>query len=192
MTVPPQSSSPDENAHPPEGRRHMIFRRWLTAITIVLLVGIPAGYLVISAEQSRDSGRDKEAESSATGLRAGWPSLMKRRVFEIPVPAGSRRVAYYETSNWKTSRLFVQFRTTAAGLDQFLKAVGTSRAALKDGKVTISDRDAETAGWNFALPDRAWAGVSHPQKDPRPTQDITTDLTEPDRPWVYVVATATP
>jgi hypothetical protein len=170
----------------------MVFRRWLTAVIIVLLVGIPAGYLVVSAEQSRASGRDKEAESSATGLRDSWPSLMKRRVFEVPIPKGSRRVAYYETSNWKTSRLYVRFRTTPAGLEEFLKGVGMSRSALQDGKVTISPRDAETVGWNFALPERAWAGTSHPQKDPRPTQDITTDLTEPDKPWVYVVSTATP
>ncbi|MDQ1007411.1 hypothetical protein ACWD0A_21230 [Streptomyces sp. NPDC002867] len=176
----------------PEGRRHMLVRRWLTAITIVLLVGIPAGYLVISAEQSRASGRDKEAESSATGLRDKWPSLMKRRIFEVPIPEGSWRVGYYETSNWKTSRLYVQFRTTPDGLDTFLKGVGTSRDALRDGKVTISDRDSEVAGWNFRLKGRAWAGTTHPNKDPRPTQDITVDLTEPAKPWVYVVSTATP
>ncbi|MFI2372157.1 hypothetical protein [Streptomyces sp. NPDC018833] len=176
----------------PEGRRHMLVRRWLTAITIVLLVGIPAGYLVISAEQSRASGRDKEAESSATGLRDKWPSLMKRRVFEVPIPEGSWRVGYYETSNWKTSRLYVQFRTTSDGLDAFLKDVGTSRAALQDGKVTIGDRDSEVVGWNFGLKNRAWAGTTHPNKDPRPTQDITVDLTEPAKPWVYVVSTATP
>lgn len=192
MTVPRQSTPPDESAHPPEDRRHMIFRRWLTAITIVLLVGIPAGYLVISAEQSRDSGRDKEAESSATGLRDTWPSLMKRRVFEVPIPEGSTRVAYYETSNWKTSRLYVQFRTSAAGLDAFLKGVGTSRAELGDGRVTIGGRDADTVGWNFGLAGRDWAGITHKQKDPRPTQDITTDLTDPSRPWVYVVSTSTP
>ncbi|MEV6394357.1 hypothetical protein AB0M39_06160 [Streptomyces sp. NPDC051907] len=192
MTVPRQSTPPDESVAPIESRRHMIFRRWLTAITIVLLVGVPAGYLVISAEQSRDSGRDKEAESSSTGLRDTWPSLMKRRVFEVPIPEGSRRVAYYETSNWKTSRLYVQFRTSPAGLDAFLKGVGKSRADLEDGAVTIGDRDAETVGWNFGLEGRAWAGLTHKQKDPRPSQDITTDMTEPDRPWVYVVSTATP
>jgi hypothetical protein len=192
MTVPRQSAPLNESAHPPEGRRHMVFRRWLTAIIIVLLVGVPAGYLVISAEQSRDSGRDKEAESSATGLRGSWPSLMKRRVFEVPIPEGSTRVAYYETSNWKTSRLYVQFRTSAAGLDAFLKGAGTSRDRLDDGAVTIGSRDAETVGWNFGLPGRDWAGTTHAQKDPRPTQDIITDLTDPSRPWVYVVSTATP
>ncbi|MFD4139909.1 hypothetical protein OHS70_06290 [Streptomyces sp. NBC_00390] len=192
MTVPRQTMPPDTSTPPRETRRHMLVRRWLTAITIVLLVGIPAGYLVISAEQSRDSGRDKEAESSATGLRDKWPSLMKRRIFEVPIPEGSWRVGYYETSNWKTSRLYVQFRTSSDGLDAFLDGVGTSRAALKDGKVTISDRDAEVVGWNFGLEGRAWAGTTHPQKDPRPTQDITVDLTEPTRPWVYVVSTSTP
>lgn len=192
MTVPRQTTPLDTSTPAPESRRHMLVRRWLTAITIVLLVGIPAGYLVISAEQSRASGRDKEAESAATGLRDKWPSLMKRRIFEVPIPEGSWRVGYYETSNWKTSRLYVQFRTSSDGLDAFLEGAGTSRAALEDGKVTIDDRDSEVAGWNFGLEGRAWAGTTHTQKDPRPTQDITVDLTEPTRPWVYVVSTSTP
>lgn len=177
---------------PPEGRRRMLVRRFLTALTIVLLIGIPAGYLLVSAEQSRDSGRDKEAESSADGLRERWPSLMKRRIFEVPIPEGSWRVGYYETSNWKTSRLYVQFRTTPDGLDEFLEDVGTDRAALKGGKVTIGERDARTVGWNFALPGRDWAGTTHTNKAPRPRQDITVDLTEPLKPWVYVVSAATP
>ena len=58
----------------PRTARHMIRRRALTLLIIVLLIGVPAGYLVISANQSRDSGKDKEAKYSATGLTPGWPS----------------------------------------------------------------------------------------------------------------------
>lgn len=192
MTVPRQSTPLDESVRPAEDHRHMIRRRWLTAIIIVLLVGIPAGYLVISAEQSRNSGRDKEAESSATGLRDSWPSQMKRRVFEVPIPSKATDVAYYETSNWKTSRLYVQFRTTSDGLDRFLEGVGTSRDRLEGGQVTISGRDAGTVGWDFGAGLGTWSGTSHPQKDPRPSQDITVDLTYRSRPVVYVVSTATP
>lgn len=191
MTVPRQSLSPDENRRPPESRRRMLVRRWLTAVVIVLLIGIPAGYLVISAEQSRASGRDKAAESSASGLRESWPSQMKRRVFEVPIPKKSTDVAYFETSNWRTSRLYVEFTTTADGLDRFLKDVGADRDELRDGQITVSDRDADTVGWHFA--DGApWAGLRHPQQDPRPTQDIAVDLTDPAHPQVYVVSTATP
>lgn len=190
-TLPRQTPPVEENVRPPEDRRHMIWRRVLTAVVIVLLIGIPAGYLVISAEQSRDSGRDKEAESSATGLRENWPSKMKRRVFEVPIPARSTEVAYYETSNWKSSRLYVKFRTTASGLDAFLNDVGTSRARLKTGQVTIHERDAATVGWVFR-PEAAWAGTSHKQRDPRPSQDIAVDLTDPSAPMVFVVSTATP
>ncbi|MGW4031320.1 hypothetical protein ACWEFL_18735 [Streptomyces sp. NPDC004838] len=192
MTVPRQLVSTDESFRPPEGRRHMIVRRWLTAITILLLVGVPAGYLVVSAEQSRDSGRDKAAESSATGLRASWPSQMKRRVFEVPIPPEAQRVAYFETSNWKTSRLYVQFTTTSAGLDLFLEEIGSSRAALQDGVVAIGKRDAETVGWDFAPGRHPWAGAVNPQPRPRPTQHITVDMTSTDRPRVYVVSTTTP
>ncbi|KOG25200.1 MULTISPECIES: hypothetical protein [Streptomyces] len=150
MTVPHQSTTPRAPQDKlPEDRRHMIRRRWLTAVIIVLLVGIPAGYLVISAGQSRDSGRDKERESSAAGLQANRPSQMKRRVFEVPIPAGAWDVAYYETSNWKTSRLYVQFTTTATGLDAFLAESGTSRAQLVPGHVTVSERDADIADWTF-------------------------------------------
>ncbi|MEU6880488.1 hypothetical protein [Streptomyces sp. NPDC046712] len=191
MTVPTQSTAPEQETKLPEDRRHMIRRRWLTAIIIVLLVGIPAGYLVISAGQSRDSGRDKERESSATGLRDTMPSLMKRRIFEVPIPPGSTDVAYYETSNWKTSRLYVEFTTNAGWLDIFLNNVGSSRSQLVPGEVTVGERDADIARWHFAT-GRNWSGTTVKRDKPRPSQDITVDLTDPAAPKVYVVSTTTP
>ncbi|MFF8828200.1 hypothetical protein [Streptomyces sp. NPDC015131] len=184
------TSAPNRPATPEE-RRRTIRRRVLTAVVIVLLIGVPAGYLVISAQQSRASGRDKEAESSVTGLRDSWPSKMKRRVFEVPIPGGSTEVAYFETSNWKSSRLYVEFTTTGSGLDDFLNDVGTGRAALDGRDVTISDRDARTVGWTFPE-GRDWSATTHRQKKPRPSQDITVDLTDPAAPRVRVVSTATP
>ncbi|MFI8962322.1 hypothetical protein ACIGO8_09420 [Streptomyces sp. NPDC053493] len=188
-TVPHPTASPE--ARLPEDRRHMLRRRFLTLLTIVLLVGVPAGYLVISAGQSRDSGLDKERESSAVGLQDNWPSQMKRRVFEIPVPSDAWHVAYYETSNWKTSRLYVQFTTTASGLDSYLAESGTSRAALTPGKVTVSDRDADIVGWDFAT-GHAWSGTSVAREKPRPTSDITVSLSDPAFPRVYVVSATSP
>ncbi|HEY9372071.1 hypothetical protein [Streptomyces sp.] len=190
-TVPPQPTSREEDPRPPEDRRHMLRRRWLTAIVIVLLIGIPAGYLVISAEQSRSSGLDKERESSSTGLRDSWPSQMKRRVFEVPIPTGAADVAYFETSNWKSSRLYVQFTTSAGRLDEFLLKVGSSRSDLRDGEVGISDRDAGIAGWNF-VEGQEWTSTSVDRPRPRPDQDITIDMTDPAMPRVYVVSTTAP
>ncbi|MEW1546346.1 MULTISPECIES: hypothetical protein [Streptomyces] len=191
--VPRPAPPPDETAfRPPEGRRHMIIRRALTLAVILLLIGIPAGYLVVSAEQSRASGRDKAAESSSTGLRDAWPSQMKRRIFEVPIPRGSERVAYYETSNWRTSRLFVQFTTTPAGLDEFLGAIGADRAALQPGVPAISAKDAATVGWNFTPGERAWSGLVHPRAAPRPGQHIVVDETLVFAPRVYVVSATTP
>ncbi|MEV6650855.1 hypothetical protein [Streptomyces sp. NPDC051219] len=191
MTVPRQSSPADENGgKPPEDRRHMIGRRWLTAVIIVLLIGVPAGYLLISADQSRDSGRNKARKASATGLTPGWPSKVQRSVYEVPIPHTARGVAFYETNNWKTSRLYVQFKTTDSGLDSFLKGVGSSRAALKEG-VTIGERDSAVVGWKF-LPGHRWWGTTHTQKDPRPSQDITVDFSDLFGPRVYLVSTATP
>ncbi|MFJ7995692.1 hypothetical protein ACIQ7D_00700 [Streptomyces sp. NPDC096310] len=177
---------------PPEDRRHRNRRRWLTAIVIVLLIGVPAGYLAISAGQSRDSGRNKEIESSATGLQELRPSKMKRRVFEVPIPPGASGVRYFETSNWKTSRLYVQFDVTSGRLDAFLTEMGTSRSALKDGAITITPRDRRTVGWDFDLPGHDLAGTHHSRQSPRPSQDVVVDLTDPGFPRVYVVSTTTP
>ncbi|NML51328.1 hypothetical protein HHL19_14735 [Streptomyces sp. R302] len=200
MTVHPQPPSPPEERLPeerqdrprlPEERGRMLRRRWLTAVIIVLLVGIPAGYLLISAGQSRESGIDKERESSVVGLQDNWPSLMKRRVFEVPVPAGASGVAYYETSNWKTSRLYVQFTTTATGLDTFLAESGTGRSVLTPGRITVSDRDADIVGWSF--PDGlSWSGTTVDREDPRPSTDLTVDLTDPAFPRVFAVSTTSP
>jgi hypothetical protein len=177
---------------PPEDRRHRNRRRWLTAIVIVLLVGVPAGYLVVAAEQSRASGRDKEAESSATGLQLVRPSKMKRNIYDVPIPGGATSVRYYETSNWKSSRLYAQFDVTSGRLDTFLTEMGTNRSALKEGAITISPRDRRTAGWDFSIPGHDWAGTSHPAKDPLPSQNVVVDLSDPAFPRVYVVSTTTP
>lgn len=175
----------------PEDRRHMIRRRWLTAVIIVLLIGIPAGYLVIAAEQSRDSGRHNEKKAMATGLTHGWPTKVQRRTFDVPVPKQAIGVWYYQTSNWKVSRLYVQFTTDQAGVNGFLDAVGAKPGALKDGKVTVGARDARIAGWKFNR-SRDWSGTTLPQKDPLPTLNITVDSTLPHARRVYVVSTDTP
>lgn len=189
--VVPRQSPPPGEGPTPEERRRTIRRRLITATIIVLLIGIPAGYLLISAGQSRRSGQDKAAEAAAQGLREGWPSRMLRRIFEVPIPGDAKEVQYYETNNWKASRMYVQFRTTSNGLDRFLTQVGTGRAALETGKVTVGERDTKIAGWYFG-DGVSWAGTTHTNKDPRPTQDITVDMTDPMSPVVYVVSAATP
>ncbi|MFG2627319.1 hypothetical protein [Streptomyces sp. NPDC048473] len=187
----PRQSSPPDDDKPPQDRRRVIRRRLITATIIVLLIGIPAGYLLISAGQSRRSGQNKEAEASAQGLREGWPSRMQRRIFELPVPGNALDMQYYETNNWKASRLYVEFRTTSAGLDRFLSRMGSGRAALETGKVSIGVRDQKISGWSFGT-GVEWAGTTHTNKDPRPTQDITVNMSDPMNPVVYVVSAATP
>ncbi|MFJ8545024.1 sugar kinase [Streptomyces sp. NPDC093586] len=188
---PDGTGPPEEPARPAEDRRHMIRRRALTLLIIVLLIGVPAGYLVISANQSRDSGKVKEAKYSATGLTEGWPSKLQRRLYEVPVPAPSEEVAYYETNNWKTSRLYVQFETTAAGLDAFLAGMGVSRSDLKRDEPAIGDRDQHITGWSFDRPG-PWWGLVHEQPNPAPTHDVLVNLADPGRPMVYVVSRTVP
>src|SRR5690606_8777614 len=125
---------------PPEDRRPMIRRRALTLLIIVLLIGIPAGYLVVSGAQSRASGKDKAAKYAATGLTEGWPSKVQRRIYQVPIPHPASWVAYYETNNWKTSRLYVEFETTDAGLNTFLTSLGATVDDLGEGKIPINER----------------------------------------------------
>ncbi|MET7700360.1 MULTISPECIES: sugar kinase [unclassified Streptomyces] len=191
-SLPRQASPPDEpRRRPPEDRRHRNRRRALTLLIIVLLIGVPAGYLVISANQSRNSGKDKEAKYSATGLTTGWPSKVQRRLYQLPIPHPADWVAYYETNNWKTSRLYVQFQTSDANLDVFLADLGTSRADLKEDHITISARDQKVTGWEFSGRG-PWYGLVHKQKNPAPTQDVLVNLSDPTRPFVFVVSRTTP
>ncbi|MGW7280046.1 sugar kinase [Streptomyces sp. NPDC054844] len=190
-SLPHQAGPPDGLRRPVEDRRHKIRRRSLTLLIIVLLIGIPAGYLMISANQSRDSGREKEAKYAATGMTEGWPSKLQRRVYEVPVPVPSEEVAYYETNNWKTSRLYVQFETTNAGLDAFLAGLGVDRDALESGRIAISDRAQRVTGWEFGGPG-SWYGLVNEQRNPAPTQDVVVNMDDPDYPMVYVVSRTVP
>ncbi|GHH79307.1 hypothetical protein GCM10018793_31760 [Streptomyces sulfonofaciens] len=186
-----RAQAPQAPQEPAEDRRRVIRRRTLTLSIIVLLIGIPAGYLIISANQSRDSGKDKEARYAATGLTGGTPSKVQQRLYNVPIPYQHAAVSYYETNNWKTSRLYVQFLTTNQGLDTFLKAMGTSQAALRKGDLPISARDRRIVDWDFSGTGD-WRGLTHRRKDPLPTQKIVVNRSNPRYPEVFVVSATTP
>ncbi|OIJ64101.1 hypothetical protein [Streptomyces mangrovisoli] len=190
-SLPHQSVHVNGPHRPAEGRRHRNRRRALTLLIIGLLIGVPAGYLVISGYQSRNSGKDKESAYSATGLTAGWPSKVQRRLYQVPIPHPADPVAYYETNNWKTSRLYVQFQTSQAGLDSFLEGLNLDRDDLKKGHVTISARDQKITGWAFPVPS-TWYGLVKHGKNPAPTEDIVVNQSDPANPTVYVVSRTVP
>lgn len=169
----------------------MIRRRAITLAIIVLLIGVPAGYLVISANQSRDSGKDKEKKYSATGLTAHWPSRVQQRLYQVPIPPYSKHVAYYETNNWKTSRLYVQFYTSNEGLESFLNQIGAGTGDLEDDEIAVNARDRRIVGWDFSGPG-PWYGLVNDQKNPAPTHDIVVNRSNPDHPMVYVVSRTVP
>ncbi|KUJ70904.1 hypothetical protein ACZ90_00940 [Streptomyces albus subsp. albus] len=166
-------------------------RGWATALVIFLLIAIPAGYLVISAMQSRSSGEDKSESASATGLTEGWPTRVQRRIYDVWIPPYSADVAFYETNSWDTSAMYVQFITSAEGLDKFLATLDTDRSALRQGRITVDAEHAKKVGWRLG-PGKDWAGLEVDQKDPEPTLDITVDLGNPRHPEVYLVSTVTP
>ncbi|MGW3244664.1 hypothetical protein [Streptomyces sp. NPDC001070] len=162
--------------------------RWVQWTVVPLLILVPIGYVIISAEQSRDSGEEKQEQAAATTLTYVWPTKVQRRIYEVPIPFGSTPVAYLETNNWAASSFYVQFRTNQGGLDTFLAQVGTSRAALKEGEVTVSPKQARTVRWTFGE-DRQWAGVRLKRHGDKPDHNITVDFSDADHPVVYVVST---
>ncbi|MFI0719298.1 hypothetical protein [Streptomyces sp. NPDC021224] len=163
--------------------------RWMRWTVVPLLIVLPLGYVLISAAQSRGAGVDSQKQAAARHLTWVVPSELQRRIYQVPIPDGTVHDGYLETNSWDTSQFFCQFTTTAGGLDTFLAQLGTSRAALHDGKVSVSDKDAARVGWNFHVPDHYWAGMSTHQVGDKPDHDITVDLTNADVPKVYVVST---
>lgn len=162
--------------------------RWVRWTVVPLLVLVPLGYVIISAQQSRVSGAGKQQKAAVRERIWAVPSQAQRRIYQVPIPDGTTGDAFLETNSWTTSRFYVQFTTTPGGLDTFLAQIGSSRAALKDGAVAISRTDADRAGWDFTkkLP---WAAVSLHQLGDKPDHDITVNFRRPDRPTVYVVST---
>lgn len=186
---PSQRPSRGPSHRPPHRPPHRPRHRLLTLLIVVLLIAIPAGYLVKSAFQSRDSGAVKERNAAATNLTYGWPSKVQRNIYDVPQPSKSTHYAFYEANSWQTSSLYVQFRLPAKQLGDFLDEVGTSSSALRPGRVTISDKQAEKVGWELTKDGHDYAGTIHRQAKSRPDLAITVDRSYHDMPRVYVVST---
>ena len=180
------STEPEPDAAAPRPPRDL--PRWVRWTVIPLLVLVPMGYVAISAAQSRRSGETPEQVAAGRQLTQIYPTDLQKRIYQVPIPIGARYTRNLETNSWDTSVFYAEFQTTAGGLDTFLAQIGTSRAALREGKVAITAAQSRAAGWNFALP-RVWAGIAMHQVGDKPDHDITVDLTHPDRPRVYVVST---
>lgn len=175
-------------APPPRTPTPRDLPRWVRWTVVPLLVLVPIGYVLISAEQSRDSGQNKQQEAAVTHLSRDLPSTLQQRIYQVPFPTGVTGPGYLETNSWDTSQLYVQFTTTAGGLDTFLAQVGTSRYALRPGRGAITAGQGRAAGWVFP-PGHDLAGAALHQVGDKPDHDIVVDLSSPDAPTVYVVST---
>lgn len=184
-SAPPQDAAARFPLRPPHLPRH----RLLVLLIVVLLIALPAGYLVLSAFQSRASGRDSQQRAAVSDMTWEWPSKVKRRIYDVPIPVHSSYVAYHETNSWDTSRLYVQFRTSKKRLGNFLHHVGLDRSKLHEGRVTISVSRADYVGWDLRDPAHTYAGVHRPRSGASPDLSITVDTTPDERPRVYVVST---
>jgi hypothetical protein len=165
-------------------------RHWARWLVIALLVVVPAGYVVIAAGQSHDPRAAEQLRAEMAGLVHDTPATVQRRVYKLPIPSGVTRPAYFESNSWQTSSLYVQFTTTAGGLDTFLAQLGTSRAGLEHGQLGITTDQANRVGWSFPA-GHDWDGLSLPGGDGEPSHDITVNLDNPDAPVVYTVSTIT-
>lgn len=165
-------------------------RRWPRWAAVPLLVLVPAGYLVVSALQSRSPAAAQEVREEMAGLVHYRPAPVQRHVYQVPIPHHAANIGFFEANSWQTSSLFVQFTTTPAGLRRFLGRLGTSPAQLRDGLVTVSVPAAERSrvGWRFP-PGHHWAGLHMAQPGLHPVHDITVDLDAPAHPAVFVVST---
>ncbi|MCZ2525594.1 hypothetical protein [Streptomyces sp. HB2AG] len=179
----PGSGAPGGGAPGGGGRR-----RWVTWLVVAVLVLGPATYFVISAVQSRESGRDKQQAAAATGMTTGWPTKLQRRIYEVPLPAGSTGAAFLETNSWETSSLYVRFNTGPGGLDSFLGRIGTSRSSLRPGAGAVDAGQRRTAGWTLEDAPGVY-GTEVEQDGDRPDHDVVVDLRNERRPTVYVVST---
>lgn len=165
--------------------------RWIKIVVVFLLITIPAGYLVISAIQSRGGGEDKQESAAASGLTPGYPSKVQRRIYDVPIPAHCHRVAFYERNSWKSSSLLVRFVTSRTGLHTFLGRLGSDPTALRADQVTIDAEEVARVGWKFDG-GAQWAGLEIHQKDPHPEVEIMVKGAETKSPRVYVVSTVSP
>ncbi|MFI9719826.1 hypothetical protein ACIHFE_09255 [Streptomyces sp. NPDC052396] len=179
--------APESSGQAPRPRE----RRWIKALAVFLLIAIPAGYLYISAMQSRAGNGDAQEQASVDGLEDGWPSRLQRRLYEVTVPPYAEDVAHFETNSWKSSSLFLQFTTTHDKFEQWLNDRGMHLSELENGDVTIDQDEAGLVGWNFGGKHH-WAGTVQEQDKPRPTLEITANLDNPDYPRVFVVSTTSP
>ncbi|MEE4542700.1 hypothetical protein V2S66_12065 [Streptomyces sp. V4-01] len=172
----------------PAGPRMRDAPRWVRWTVLPLLVLVPLGYVIISAEQSRDGGAIKEQEAAARHMTPELPSSLQQRIYQVPFPVGATAAGYLETNSWDISVLYAQFTTTAGGLDTFLAKIGTSRDALHDGHAALAPAEVGATGWD--LSDAGpWAGVSLHQLGDKPDHDIAVDLSDAEAPVVYVVST---
>ncbi|MET7571810.1 DedA family protein [Streptomyces sp. NPDC005492] len=94
----------------------------------MLLVVIPAGYLAISAAQSRNEAAARKRRAERAGLVHDMPSAVERGVYQVPIPTHANAVAFFEANTWEKDSLYVQFTTTPAGLNGLFTRLGTRTA----------------------------------------------------------------
>jgi membrane-associated protein len=164
--------------------------RWTRWIAAVLLMVIPAGYLVISALQSHSVAAARELRAEMAGLVHGAPSAVQRDVYRVPIPPGASDVGFFEANSWRTDSLYVQFTTTPAGLKQFLARLGTRPSHLRSGLITVAIPASQTGHVRWSFPhDHRWAGIALGRPGPHPAYAITANFDDPQRPAVFVVST---
>ncbi|MFF7475006.1 hypothetical protein [Streptomyces sp. NPDC008092] len=142
-------------------------------------------------------GFKDDALPKAPRERPGVPGAALRKTFRLAVPAGARQASYLvvpgDGSADSGQDVYLRFRTTAAGLEEFLTSLDSTTGDLAAGDAVLDQDDIDSVG----LPWRIGTGghlaglyADIPERgDTVGTALVTVDESEAAAPLVYAHVT---
>ena len=135
--------------------------------------------------------------SSASAENRGIPSAALQKTFRLAVPAGARDTSYLvvpgDGSADSGQGLYLRFRTTPEGLEEFLTSLGETTGDLAAGNVVLEQDDIDSVDlpWKIGTKGRLaglYADIPE-QGDSAGAAQVTVDETDAAAPLVYAHVT---
>ena len=176
----------------PERERRLPVAVLVPACCVFLLL---AG--VILAGPFRPPVFRDDALPKAPRDRHGVPGAALQRTFRLAVPAGARDASYLvvpgDGSADSGQDVYLRFRTTPAGLKEFVTSLGRTTGDLTTGNAGLDQDDIDSVGlpWKIAAGGRLvglYADIPE-QGDTTGTALLTVDETAASAPLVYAHVT---
>ncbi|MFF7947148.1 hypothetical protein [Streptomyces griseorubiginosus] len=151
------------------------------------VVAVPLGFF----------GFKDDAPPKAPQGTQGIPAATVQKTFRLTVPAGARAGSYLvvpgDGSADSGQDLYLRFRTTPAGLKEFLTSLDKTTGDLVAGDADLDQEDIDSVGLPWKIgPEDHLAGLSADlpeQGDTVGTALLTVDETDAAAPLVYVHVT---